>query len=855
MVDDNISRSGTYGTNDIGLEVGVKLGGIDKSLEDASTLADYIKQWRDNNEAFIRSLSDTQEALNLLTTEFETQKRLRLETVSAEEQLRDLTAQIRDNARSTSQAYQEMSGIISTMNTNLGGAASIPGIGPMNAQGSPGAIFGGYQPGTSWEPQPTTMPPSSSGSSPGPSAGTSPGATPGAFEDMDFDVTRSGGGGGGGGGSNTSGWLRNLKGMGVPGRGNNQELDEIQRVLSLPGWGRTGKIGSYARYANRVTNGKLFEWAASKPGIVGSRVWDEASHSHLARSLAQRDIESQLASGTVSTVDDALLHNTFTKYNTMAKADLISAAGGESSTLVSEASNMGKLAGGLIGRAGMAAEAVAAPMAVAALAYQGYKTVQQAGQQYSSLTGATGEASYKGAAGNLWQALTKSDFGLNARVGFGDVTEMQNMGLSRGYRGDTQRKFVDFAYSAKSEYGMSSQDSMAFFHDAVVKAGASVNQLKANLDALAHTAATSQTSKDLLIKRATTYTSMLTSIGASGNFASDAATAGASTMAGDLKLENSANELNMFSSIGGQAMVASAAGIPLSQVYGTMAHGTTAQKNGLLGASENFIRGKLQSIVGVSPTSANFQAAVESKSIQLMYVLTALVPPVGDQPAWTQQTAVEYTTKILKHQGGVGENVIGAATKAIQDLAGGKSLKSEEGMSNFFTNVARKEKDFRDTSLHGHTATETVFQYKDSRGKSVTATLSEVQGKSLKEKEQIYRQIAASGRHIAQGYYDDSGKLVTGKFRTLGGVVGNDVLGAMESGKISQQQLLGISPEAQWLVKLVKNPGSITQSQYNHIANIGRGANTSSWSQSQTVNGNPLGAGLGVDGYTTATYR
>ena len=874
------TMGGLYGGNDVGLSVGIELSNIDRSIEEASTLATQIKQWREDNEAFVRSLSDTQEALTMLTTEYEKQKSLRQETIGAEEQLRDLSAQIRDNARSTAQTYQEISGILNTMNTNLG-VPSVPGMGPAAS-----APYGNVSRITSsdfstFDSDRAASPSSAPLSSGGGGGGGGGGAFYDPFSDDSDPLSGSGGGGDsdladltpitGPGRRSLGNWKSVLHSYGGGGQRGLSGIQEIQRVLSLPQYGMRGRAASWLRYGNRITNGGLYK-AVSKPWLVGHSTYSTNSVESLARAMSGAELsykEDLLRRGmetlpgvvkdpvTGAVISGAVLpediiHESYQRnLSTLQGLQLEGKTADEAEAVLqhsgllsgnygaalsgalTQARTAGSLSGGLISGLSKAAPWVGGALAVGKLAYGGYAWTQRASQMYGGLTGDT--SSLKGMGMGI-EARFMSGFGLNPRMDYQHAMEILGGGLAQGYKGDLMTQYRDYAYGAYTKYQVDPQQSLANFNNAVNIAGGTMSTLSTTLDQLAKTAATTNTSFKSLQQQQTAYIGALTSMGWGGDMATSIGAAAAESMANNPALAGHATSANLLTSITGLAMASSVTGTPLSQMYGAASGTNMNQSLKLLGATDTYVRRILQSIVGVSPQSSNFNAVVESKWMQLTMVLQKMVPPINGQKEWDPRSAVEYTKQLLKGQSGVGTALVGDAERAITGLLGGQGLNTNAGLTNFFNNLTSATFKTGHDNINGHTADQIALQYTDN-GVMHTVTADEAAKMSFNEKMNIYKQVAGSGRHIAQAYRDQQGKIHMGQKETLGSALNNQLLNAVESNKVSPQSLIALTPEAANLVRLLKNPSMADRGLTKHASAAGFGSNTSSASHSSHAGG------------------
>ena len=125
----------------LGLNVNLDL---DQSAQDASTLADQIKQMRIDQEAFRDVIADTQDRLREMTSEFQEQLSLRQQLLDAEQSLRNLSDSRTQSLQDQVGAYREMEQSMSRLGQTMAGA-SMPYMGGMGGMGGMGmsGFYGG----------------------------------------------------------------------------------------------------------------------------------------------------------------------------------------------------------------------------------------------------------------------------------------------------------------------------------------------------------------------------------------------------------------------------------------------------------------------------------------------------------------------------------------------------------------------------------------------------------------------------------------------------------------------------------------------------------------------------------------
>jgi len=130
------------GDEEVNLGLNVNLG-LDRSIQDAATLADQIKEMRSDQEAFANSMADTKERLSQLTSEYQTQLDLRRQMIDAETQLRNISEATKQNASNSLESYRELNNVVSNLAMNIGRIGGIPGAPSGGGSGGGGAGGGG----------------------------------------------------------------------------------------------------------------------------------------------------------------------------------------------------------------------------------------------------------------------------------------------------------------------------------------------------------------------------------------------------------------------------------------------------------------------------------------------------------------------------------------------------------------------------------------------------------------------------------------------------------------------------------------------------------------------------------------
>lgn len=118
----------------LGLNVNLDL---DRSAQDASTLADQIKQMRVDQEAFRDVISDTQDRLRDMTSSYQEQLSLRQQLLDTEQSLRNLSDSRTDSLKDQVAAYRDMESSVSRLGQMMSQSGGFGG-------GMGGGMVGGY---------------------------------------------------------------------------------------------------------------------------------------------------------------------------------------------------------------------------------------------------------------------------------------------------------------------------------------------------------------------------------------------------------------------------------------------------------------------------------------------------------------------------------------------------------------------------------------------------------------------------------------------------------------------------------------------------------------------------------------
>jgi len=522
------------GGDDINLGLNVNLG-LDKSIQDASTLANQIRDMRQDQEAFVNSVADSQEKLSLITDELSKQLEFKQEMITAEQQLKEIQESQKNNAQDMLSSYRELNNVVSNLALNLG---RIGGGGTIDMSRMGGA--GGTPMGQGGSGEPVEQ-----------QRLYGPSGQP--MEPVRQRRKRTGGGGG----------------------GEEESPDFSQTPYSTEeeqGRMSTGSPGGQRQQRQTAD-------AEQQPRILGPSGQPIESPNNFVENekdtLTAPDVVKQLMSFIPSYGRGASLKR-YLDYTSNLSAG--GGGGGLQGSLSRQLSgafpadgSSPNMAGRMLGRIGInSAEelsgalgsvgrfGVGASMYGQAALYAYDKVAQglQEGQLYSGLTGGT---SVMGALGQDLGAQITAGFGFNPMESYGTAKQIRMDALSMGYGQNTSlfNNAVGFGNYAASNFQMDPSQSMAMFNQAVVQAGSSASALHAALQSVAQQASTSALSFAQAQQTLSQSSAMAGAMGITGVNNTILSTAASTFAKGDLALQQSGyNPLSILSSLGGQALVA-----------------------------------------------------------------------------------------------------------------------------------------------------------------------------------------------------------------------------------------------------------------------------------------------------------
>jgi len=513
------------GGDDINLGLNVNLG-LDKSIQDASTLANQIRDMRQDQEAFVNSVADSQEKLTLITTELQKQLDFKQQMITAENELRGIQESQKQNAQDMLSSYRELNNVVNNLALNMSRINGTPI--DINNMGGTGGIGMGQDQGQPVQQQQLYGPNGQAINQGGNRNG-------GGRRDRDID-------------------LRELP-------------DEESQDR------RTSKIDeeTYKDNARILMDKGILMSSSDYRRSTGPNDPIPSRDGPVEEEMDNPEVQSFEQTADLSRLLPS--YGAGARYSRMLKyytsmgigKDLINnqlAAGMSGEGIIGgiakmggynpETASMGGMMKGL-GKAG----------AVGSLALQGAEAVYgtiagalQEGQLYTGLTGGTG---VQGALGQDLGAQLTSAFGLNPFESYGTAKQIRMDALAMGYGQNSalEGQAVSFGNYAAQKFGMDPSKSMEMFNIAVVQAGASATQLQASLDGLARQSSGTQLSFQQAQQTFMQTTQNLAGIGITGGANLALSQASATFAGGNLALQQSGfNPAGMLSSTIGQAMLA-----------------------------------------------------------------------------------------------------------------------------------------------------------------------------------------------------------------------------------------------------------------------------------------------------------
>lgn len=789
---------GSYGSSDITANIDVNLNNIDRSTQDAATLASQLKDWGTSIEAANKQIIDYTTSQSELLQMSESIADAHERIVNAARELKDISAASNVNLRDMATNAREIQNALSGLGGESIGGGGAPGYVPGTSSASPASILeeGGMgMPGAPEGPGDYGMGTDNTGGMISDMIATSTGRAKGP---------RDGRGRG-----------PNITGKGGTSPISTQEAldpitkygqDKAKQILNIPYWAPGGKIAALGRYVNNLGGGKLVgrmgNFIGRHPLIFGNPKIPSG-----AEAFQQSMIDSGIGPMTAEQagmLPESVASSIMPEIGSAAASAEV--AGGLDAAGVAASA-------GLIGAVGSAA-AIAAP--VAALGYMGYQiysNYEKQGQLLGSLNGDNNP--------NKMLGYEASDFLntlFNPRIGYGTAKEITMTGLAAGFQG-TQGLFgggsgllgqySGFASDAYQNYGIGPQDSLQMFNSAVIAAGSTVQQLSSALGSLANVSATTNTSFQQLQKNFTNSISYLGGLGATGSTAVNLAAGMSLANAGNTVADKYLQQQNIGGTGGllqtdmGLALTAQTAGMSFTQAFGAI--GTQQGANQLATATNAAVLNILKNNLGLYPGMPNLEGAITANLYQAYIILRTFLPvgPDGKPSNWTPKSAHDWLMKELGGHGG-GEGIAaGQATGiigGINKVTGTTALDTLNNALGLVKGGGRGGIAEIRVGNDGYTQADIYNMTNNQRQVLVQELL---QGKAT------------------EGILNLSG--ISGKFSKLGSLLNDPGLSSFESNPSQSLSSLQIElgAEAKALFKLIRNPQSLTNRETRYLAQFG----------------------------------
>ena len=497
----------------LGLNVNLEL---DRSAQDAASLADQIRQMRMDQEAFRDVISDTQDRIREITGYYQEQLQLRQQLLDVETSLRNISESRTDSLKDQVSAYRDIEQSAARISNYGSSPISMPGGGQgyygsgMNEYYNPlnGQMMGMGGMGSAFDSQVES--------------------DEEALESEQFEKDQDRGG--------RDGFERKAQKLFYYSQLPKETAESLKRVgsafkkLNLPGGKKLYSSGSKISYLFDLEGSGE---AAATTGLLG------------ANGLP---IRAGAAAGEADATTGLLGANGL--------PIRAAAAAGEADAIT----------GGLA-----AASDLAPPLAAAIMGYKIASNVVQTGQQYGTLTGTD---SIVGGYSAKLQSFASSL--LNPLMPYGVSQQITNTGLASGYQYGSSylSQYRDFASGAYEHFGISPQESQQMFQAAVVKAGGSANYLSTALQQVGQHAADAGVSFKELTNSFASSLQTYSGMGLSGNTATAAASVSAGLYMGGTQQQNQilsgVNKNTMqpfFGTMTGQAVLAQQLGTNLGGLY------------------------------------------------------------------------------------------------------------------------------------------------------------------------------------------------------------------------------------------------------------------------------------------------
>jgi hypothetical protein len=798
---DNIM--GSYGSSDITANIDVNLNNIDRSTQEAATLASQLKDWGTSIEAANKQIIDYTTSQSELLQMSESIADAHERIVNAARELKEISAASNVNLRDMATNAREIQNALSGLGGESigGGGGGAPGYVPGTSSASPASILeeGGMgMPGAPEAPGDYGM-------------GTD--NTGGMISDMIAISTGRAKGPGGGRG----------RGPDITGKGGTSPIstqealdpitkygqDKAKQILNIPYWAPGGKIAALGRYVNNLGGGKL---VGRMGNFIGRhpRIFGNPKIPSGAEAFQQSMIDSGIGPMTAEQagmLPESVASSIMPEIGSAAASAEI--AGGLDAAGVAASA-------GLLGAVGSAAAIVAPVAALGYMGYQVYSNYEKQGQLLGSLNGDNNP--------NKMLGYEASDFLntlFNPRIGYGTAKEITMTGLAAGFQG-TQGLFgggsgllgqySGFASGAYQNYGIGPQDSLQMFNSAVIAAGSTVQQLSSALGSLANVSATTNTSFQQLQKNFTNSISYLGGLGATGSTAVNLAAGMSLANAGNTVADKYLQQQNIGGTGGllqtdmGLALAAQTSGMSFTQAFGAM--GTQQGANQLATATNTAVLNILKNNLGLYPGMPNLEGAITANLYQAYIILRTFLPvgPDGKPANWTPKSAHDWLMKELGGHGGGESIAAGQATGLVGGINKISGKTAQDTLHNALQLVkgTNGSKEFQAIRVGKEYYTQAAIDNMTNHQQQVLVS-ELLQGKAT------------------EGILNLSGRGKNGKFSKLGELLNSPGLSSFESNPSQALSSLQIElgTEASALFKLIRNPQSLTNRETKYLAQFG----------------------------------
>jgi len=788
------------GGDEINLGLNVNLG-LDKSIQDATTLADQISNMRRDQEAYNNAISSTQEKLAGITQEYQTQVNLSKELLEAETQIRSISESIKSNSRDTVEHYRELGNIVNNLTLNMGrvngglGGEGMPqlGYGNPSNQGygnGPGSGAPQTQQGTLYGPSGEPI------RSNFPQVGRKEG---GGFPELS-EAPSDSGIGGGSGPTGSSGQKSDYSG----GRGINEPITSKRTVELTP------------EEQAKKDAGELVSGITSGLPNYGPSATRSRQLAYLAK--LNPEFFSNLYKGEPGSLPQSIVAGLGGILNKFGGG---SAGSGEAFMPGEE--NMGATAAGL-GKAGLYGY-------VAKQIYGAYATSMQQAQE---LGGLTGDRNMGAAIGMDAQTFLDTFGGLNPLVSSAQDKQIRLTAAAQGYglNSDLYNQAVQFGKGSLEKYNMQPDQSMAMFQQVVVSAGASVQELETSLATLAQTARSTGGSFLNMQQQFMAGQGAAASMGAGGMASTMVGTAAARQFAGNPMMNGATGPEALLSSTLGQAMIANQLGVSYAGLGGYMngmgGSGSSATNTANVMKASNTILKNALSSFGLSgnPSYNQIYQVVNSQfpliqSVLGMYGVTDAVSTEPKMISFIQSlfagtynangtTAFDSQAQNAGIEGALGQSGATSIKQAVTSVMGESSQQQDALIQKAATTMGWNPNKIG-IDYQGKFVSQSTFMNDNQQQREVLMS-------AMLSGDATLAQLGANGKLTATA--GDSRNTL---LQMLGGTKEGAALQAqfMSGGGIQTTSQIALKPDVAKYFEILGNPSQLIQTLNQYRASVG----------------------------------